>query len=202
MAKAHNYRRINYVYSLREPQATDGLKLYLTLDVEKKREEAAEVEEVADGRWKLKDYGVRHAKPNFISHFEKHKLNINAREKPKKNEKQHQNLSTTKGNTRPINSRTINVMCAGGETHQKIDNDASWKIVFVFFFYVCLEMKTNLCATCSQRPFGVSSAQPDFPAHTAHVTWMRRESRGEKGWQRVLGCSTDDLNSRHGRRLI
>lgn len=86
MAKAHNYRRINYVYSLRGPRATDGLKLYLTLDVEeKKREEAAQVEEAADGRGKLKDYGVRHAKPNFISHFEKHKLNINAREKPKKN---------------------------------------------------------------------------------------------------------------------
>jgi len=28
---------------------------------------------------------------------------------------------------------------------------------------IFFEIKTNLCATCSQRPFGVSSAQPDFP---------------------------------------
>lgn len=31
--------------------------------------------------------GVQHAKPNFISRFEKDKLNINAREKPKKEPK-------------------------------------------------------------------------------------------------------------------
>lgn len=70
-------------------------KLYLTLDGEKRREETAraaaevEVEEVAVGwwKWKMEAGGVQHAKPNFISHFEKDKLNINAREKPKKEPK-------------------------------------------------------------------------------------------------------------------
>lgn len=50
-------------------------------------EDEVEVEEVADGRWKMEAGGVQHAKPNFISHFEKDKLNINAREKPKKEPK-------------------------------------------------------------------------------------------------------------------
>lgn len=47
------------------------------------------------------------------------------------------------------------------------------------FFLV--QMKTNLCATCSQRPFGVSSAQPDFPALL--LTWhKRREGRPRGVW--------------------
>lgn len=91
-----------------------------------------------------------------------------------KSQKKNQNLSTTKGNTRPINSRTINVVCVCVcvWTHQKIDNDASWNM---FFFFV--QMKTNLCATCSQRPFGVSSAQPDFPAPL--LTWHKRGKEEE-----------------------
>lgn len=86
---------------------------------------------------------------------------------------------------RPINSRTINVVCVcvsdgereeGESTHQKIDNDASWNM----FFFCFVEMKTNLCATCSQRPFGVSSAQPDFPALL--LTWHKigKEERGSQ----------------------
>lgn len=72
MAKADNYRRINYVYSLRGPRAASGRNCIWHLAGEKREEtakEAAEVEEAAASQ--LDDCGVRHAKPNFISHFEK-----------------------------------------------------------------------------------------------------------------------------------
>lgn len=97
-----------------------------------------------------------------------------------KSQKKNQNLSTTKGNTRPINSRTINVVCVrrrrGGGRVNSSENRQRCELKYVFFF---VEMKTNLCATCSQRPFGVSSAQPDFPALL--LTWHKRgEERGSQ----------------------
>lgn len=67
-----------------------------------------------------------------------------------KSRKKNQNLSTTKGNTRPINSRTINVVCVWVcvWTHQKIDNDASWNMFFFSFkwkqIYVRLAVSGHL----------------------------------------------------------
>lgn len=86
-----------------------------------------------------------------------------------KSQKKNQNLSTTKGNTRPINSRTINVVCVCVcvWTHQKIDNDASWNM---FFFrsnenkFMCDLQSATIW--CEFRSTG-------FPCTTTHVTQAR-----------------------------
>lgn len=91
----HNYRRINYVYSFSGPWATASETVFDTRWGEKGKKKPREQQlklklkksQLDDGRWKMEAGGVQHAKPNFISHFEKDKLNINAREKPKKEPK-------------------------------------------------------------------------------------------------------------------
>lgn len=173
-------------------------KLYLTLDGGKRREETAraaaevEVEEVAVGWWQMEDGSWWRAtrKTQFHFSFRKRQAKYKCKGKAKKRTKTWAQQREIRDLSIAVQLMSCVCVCVNSS-----ENRQRCELKYVFFF---VQMKTNLCATCSQRPFGVSSAQPDFPAPL--LTWHKRGVA--EGGSLGVGCSADDLNSRHGRRLI
>lgn len=89
-----------------------------------------------------------------------------------KSQKKNQNLSTTKGNTRPINSRTINIVCVCVNSSE---NRQRCELKYVSFFrsnenkFMCDLQSATIW--CEFRSTG-------FPCTTTHVTQARRGGGG------------------------
>lgn len=96
-----------------------------------------------------------------------------------KSQKKNQNLSTTKGNTRPINSRTINVVCVCVNSSE---NRQRCELKYVSFFrsnenkFMCDLQSATIW--CEFRSTG-------FPCTTTHVT-QARGGGGGISWSGVL----------------